>query len=154
MHLVEQLKAIRKYQCEKIHKEMAAIKADIETIEYNDSEGVVKRERLEIVEICDKRKERPIKTKALKSKLVTFQDEKDKVVKVSPMNDVLLKKDTPEGSWKTDKEDENNEHKANAKQHSEIMTPTLKFKIQKKNSFWKRKGSFKGGPNLRFKTDR
>ena len=133
---------------------MAAIEADIETIEYNKNEGSVKRERLEIVEIRDTRMEKIVKTKALKSKFVTFQDEKDKVVKVSPINDVILKKDTPEGSWKSDKEDENNEQKANAKQHSEIMTPTLKFKIQKKNSFWKRKGSFKGGPNLRFKMDR
>ena len=68
MYLVEQLKAIRKYQCEKIHKEMAAIKADIETIEFNENEGAVKRERLEIVEIRDTKKENPIKTKDLKSK--------------------------------------------------------------------------------------
>ena len=122
---------------------MAAIKADIETIEYNDSEGVVKRERLEIVEICDKRKERPIKTKALKSKLVTFQDEKDKVVNASLMNDGKLRKETPEESLENDKEDEKKEHKTNKKPRSEIMTPNLEFKIQKKNSFWKRKGSAK-----------
>ena len=143
MYLVEQLKAIRKYQCEKIHKEMAAIKADIETIEYNKSEGAIKRERLEIVEICDKRKERPIKTKALKSKLVTFQNEKDKVVDASLMNDGKLRKETPEESLENDKEDEKKEHKTNSKPRSEIMTPNLEFKIQKKNSFWKRKGSAK-----------
>ena len=143
MYLVEQLKAIRKYQCEKIHKEMAAIRADIETIEYSENEGAVKRERLEIVEICDKRREKPIKTKALKSKLVTFQDEKDKVVNASLMNDGKLRKETPEESLENDKEDEKKEHKTNAKPRSEIMTPNLKLKVQKKKSFWKRKGSAK-----------
>ena len=122
---------------------MAAIKADIETIEYNENEGAVKRERLEIVEIHDTKKEKPIKTKALKSKLVTFQDEKDNIVKVSPMNDVKLKKETLEGLLKTDKEDEKKEHKVNSKPRSKTMTPTLKFKFQNKNSFWKRKGSSK-----------
>ena len=68
MHLVDQLKAIRKYQCEKIHKEMAAIEADIETIEYNKNEGSVKRERLEIVEIRDTRMKKIVKPRDLKSK--------------------------------------------------------------------------------------
>ena len=122
---------------------MAAIKADIESIEYNENEGAVKRERLEIVEICDKRKGKPIKTKALKSKLVAFQDEKDKVVNASLMNDGKLRKETSEESLKNDKEDEKKEHKTNAKPRSEIMTPNLKFKTQKKKSFWKRKGSAK-----------
>ena len=122
---------------------MAAIKADIETIEYNENEGAVKRERLEIVEIRDTKKENPIKPKDLKSKLVTFQDEKDNIVKVSPMNDVKLKKETLEGLLKTDKEDEKIEHKVNSKPRSKTMTPTLKFKFQNKNSFWKRKGSSK-----------
>ena len=122
---------------------MAAIKADIETIEYNKSEGAIKRERLEIVEICDKRREKPIKTKALKSNLVTFQDEKDKVVNATLMNDGKLRKETPEESLENDKEDEKKEHKTNSKPRSEIMTPNLEFKIQKKNSFWKRKGSAK-----------
>ena len=122
---------------------MAAIKADIETIEFNENEGAVKRERLEIVEICDKNKEKPTKTKALKSKLVTFQDEKDKVVNASLMNDGKLRKETPEESLENDKEDEKKEYKNNAKPRSEIMTPNLEFKIQKKNSFWKRKGSAK-----------
>ena len=143
MYLVEQLKAIRKYQCEKIHKEMAAIKTDIESIENNENEGAVKRERLEIVEICDKTKERPIKTKTLKSKLVPFQDEKDKVVNASLMNNGKLRKETPEESLKNDKEDEKKEQKTNAKPRSEIITPNLKSKTQKKKSFWKRKGSAK-----------
>ena len=122
---------------------MAAIRADIETIEYSENEGAVKRERLEIVEICDKRREKPIKTKALKSNLVTFQDEKDKVVNPTLMNDGKLRKETPEESLKNDKEDRKNVHNTYAKSRLEIMTPKLKLKIQKKNSFWKRKGSAK-----------
>ena len=87
--------------------------------------------------------EKIVKTKALKSKFVTFQDEKDKVVNASLMNDGKLRKETPEESLKNDKEDRKNEHKTYAKPRLEIMTPKLKFKIQKKNSFWKRKGSAK-----------
>merc|ERR1719445_431203 len=65
------------------------------------------------------------------------KDQQDNVVKVSPINDVELTKETPEGSLKNDKEDEKKEQKASAKQKS---------KIQKKNSFWKRKGSSKVVP--------
>ena len=87
-----------------------------------------------------------ITTSVLISKHVTFQDEQGNLVKKNPSNDVELTKEPPEGSLKNDEEDEKKEQKANTKPRQDKMTPNSKFKIQKKNSFWKRKGSSKVVP--------
>ena len=65
---------------------------------------------------------------------------------MSPRNDVELTKETPEESLKNDKEEEKKEQKASTKSHHEKMASNSKFKIQKKNSFWKRKGNSKVVP--------